>query len=93
MLGKNIRKLRLERNIKQEELGRAVWASKQSVSNWENENIMPSVEVLVRIADYFGVSTDYLLGREQSRGLDTSGLSGEQLAHLQMIINDLKAPK
>ena len=51
MLGKNIRKLRLERNIKQEELGRAVWASKQSVSNWENENIMPSVEILVRLAD------------------------------------------
>lgn len=91
MLGQNIRKLRLERGMNQEELGQRVWASKQSVSNWENDNIMPSVEVLVRLADCFGVSTDYLLGRSESRALDTSGLSDRQLAHLQMIIDDLRA--
>ena len=36
---------------------------KQSVSNWENDNIMPSVETLKKAADFFHVSTDYLLGR------------------------------
>lgn len=90
MLGQNIKKLRTERGLKQEELGERVWASKQSVSNWENGNIMPSIEVLVRLADFFGVSTDYLLGREVSRRLDTSGLNGEQLTHLQALTDDLK---
>ena len=85
-----IRQLRQERGLKQEELGRRVGASKQSVSNWENGNIMPSIDILVRLADQFGVSTDYLLGRERQRGLDTTGLTGRQLAHLQMLIDDLR---
>ena len=89
MLGQNIRSLRLERGMKQEELGVRIGASKQSVSNWENENIMPSVEILVRLADCFGVTTDYLLGRETRRELDTTGLDGEQLAHVQVIIDDI----
>lgn len=93
MLGQIIRQLRLERGLKQEDLGRRVGASKQSVSNWENDNIMPSIELLVKIADFFDVSTDYLLGREYSRGLDTEGLSDSQLSHLQLIINDLRRQK
>ena len=88
MLGQNIRSLRLERGLKQEELGHRIGVSKQSVSNWENENIMPSIELLIRLADIFGVSTDFLLGREPVRGLDSSGLTPEQLAHLQTLIDD-----
>lgn len=90
MLGQNIRKLRQERGLCQEELGRRVGASKQSVSNWENENIMPSIDLLVRLADYFSVSTDYLLGREQRRVLDSSGLSDVQISHVQQLIDDLR---
>lgn len=90
MLGQMIRRLRTERGLKQEELGKAVCASKQSVSNWENENIMPSVEILVRLAEIFGVTTDYLLGRDGSRRLDTDGLSDIQLTHLQQVIDDLR---
>lgn len=90
MLGQMIRRLRTERGLKQEELGKAVCASKQSVSNWENENIMPSVEILVRLAEFFGVTTDYLLGRDGSRRLDTDGLSDIQLTHLQQVIDDLR---
>ena len=55
MLGQNIRKLRQERGLCQEELGRRVGASKQSVSNWENGNIMPSIDLLLRLADYFNL--------------------------------------
>lgn len=90
MLGQMIRKLRLEHGLKQEELGQRVWASKQSVSNWENGNIMPSIEILVRLADCFSVTTDYLLGRNEMRTLDTSGLSDEQLAHIQILIDDIR---
>lgn len=90
MLEGRIRQLRQERGWKQEELGRRVGASKQSVSNWENGNIVPPVDVLIRLADQFGVSTDYLLGREHRRTLDTAGLTGLQLTHLQMLIDDLR---
>ncbi len=90
MLDEMIRKLRLERGMKQEELGRRVCASKQSVSNWENGNIMPSIDLLVRLADFFGVTTDYLLGREDRHTLDADGLTPEQMAHLQLLIDDLR---
>ena len=90
MLDKRIKQLRLERGINQKELGDAVGVSKQSVSNWENGNIMPSVDLLIRLADIFGVSTDYLLGRTEKRTVCVEGLTDLQITHLQMIADDLR---
>lgn len=90
MLGQAIKKLRQERGIKQEDLGLAVGVSKQSVSNWENGNIVPSIDLLIRLADYFGVSTDFLLGRAGRSTLDVEGLNGQQITHLQLLIEDLR---
>ena len=90
MLGPNVRRLRQARGISQEELGRKVGASKQSISNWENGNIMPSVDLLLRLADYFGVSTDHLLGQESRHALDATGLTDAQTAHVQQLIDDLR---
>ena len=39
--------------------------SQGTVSNWEMERKLPSVETLERLADYYGVTTDFLLGRSQ----------------------------
>lgn len=44
--------------------------------------------MLTRLADFFRVSTDYLLGRENREQLDASGLTPEQKAHIRMIITD-----
>lgn len=90
MLGENIRRLRQERGLCQEDLGRRIGASKQSVSNWENGNITPSIDLLLRLADFFGVSTDYLLGRNNQRTLDAAGLTDIQATHIQQIIDDLR---
>ena len=46
--------------------------------------------MLVKIADYFGVTTDYLLGRSNEKSLDISKLPPEQAAHIRMIISDLE---
>lgn len=90
MLDQRIRQLRSERGINQKELGDAVGVSKQSVSNWENGNIMPSVDLLIRLADVFGVSTDYLLGRTEKRTINVEGLTDLQITHLQLIADDLR---
>ncbi len=45
--------------------------------------------MLTKIADYFGVTTDYLLGRNNKRSIDVSGLTEEQAAHIRFIINDI----
>lgn len=91
MLNENIKKLRLAQNISQVELARRLNVSKQSVSNWENDNIQPSIDTLIKIADSFGVSTDYLLGLSTEKTIDATGLTDMQIAHLRQIIDDIKS--
>lgn len=90
MLNDRIQELRLSCGWSQVTLAKKMGVSKQAVSNWENDNIQPSIEMLVRLADVFGVTTDYLLGRERIPRLDTSGLSSDAVAHISLLIGDLR---
>lgn len=90
MLNDRIKELRQARHMTQVELAKALGLTKQCVSNWENDNVAPSVEMLVKIADYFCVSTDYLLGRDESLNLNVSDLTTDEIVHIQQLINDLK---
>ena len=89
-LAEQIRKLRKERRISQVELGKRLGVTKSCVCNWENDNVQPSVEMLVRMASLFSVSTDYMLGFEPGEYLDVTGLPDETIAHLRQIVEDLK---
>ena len=90
MLNEKIKTLRLAGNFSQVNIAEKLSVTKQTVSNWENNNIQPSLDMLVKIADLFGVSTDSLLGRDTSPKLDVSGLSEIEIQHLNMIINDIR---
>lgn len=46
-------------------LGRAVGASSGNMSDWKAGRSAPNVDKLIKIADYFGVTTDFLLGRDE----------------------------
>ena len=89
-LSGNIRRLRLQRGLNQVMLAEKMNVTKQCVSNWENDNVLPSIEALVRLADLFGVSTDFLLGRESRVSLDITNLTEEQVAHIGLLVADLK---
>lgn len=92
MLGEQIKSLRMARNISQVTLANQLGVTKQSVSNWENNNILPSIDMLKKIAAYFNCSTDYLLEMDSNHFfLDADGLTLEEIAHIQLIINDIKA--
>lgn len=91
MLGKRILEQRQMRGWSQVELARRLHLAKQTISNWENGNIQPSIEMLLHLSDLFGVSTDYLLGKENIPRLDVEGLPGEFIVHLQMLINDYRS--
>lgn len=90
MLGTRIKHLRVSLGMNQIEFGEKLNVTKQSVSNWENGNIMPSIDMLIKISTAFSVSADYLLGLDEKRTLDVSGLSENQIAYIQSLINDLK---
>ena len=87
-LSENIRILRCARGMRQVQLAKALGVSKQCVSNWENDNVVPSIEMLEKIADLFSASTDYLLGRNSCATLDISALTTEQASHISMIVED-----
>ena len=90
MLGIRINELRRAHGWSQVQLAEKLNISKQTVSNWENENIQPSIEMLVRIANLFHVSSDYLLGLDNRQTLDVDGLPKLFVAHLTQIITDYK---
>lgn len=88
-LNENIKRLRTSRGLNQVGFAKMLGVTKQCVSNWENDNVLPSIEMLVKIADAFCVTTDYLLGRSDSEVIDVSGLSEEQRGHISLLVNDL----
>ena len=87
MLNENIKKLRNTYNISQVQLAVALGVSKQCVSNWENDNIQPSVEMLIKIAKYFNVSCDYLLDLTSDNSISVSGLTETEIAHIKLLIS------
>ncbi len=88
MLGQRINELRLAFGWNQVQLAEKLNISKQTVSNWENDNIQPSIEMLVRIAKLFHVSTDYLLGLDNIPHINVEGLPLSFVAHLTQIAED-----
>lgn len=90
MLGERIKEQRTMLGIKQTELARKIGVSKQSVSNWENNNILPSVELLVKLAKVFGCSTDYLVELDDHREfIEITNIETQQVAHIKRIAQDM----
>ena len=73
------------------ELAQKLGITKQTVSNWENDNIQPSIDMLIKISKIFNVSTDYLLGLTPTNSINVDGLPTEFVSHIVQIIDDYKA--
>lgn len=58
----NLKKLRAEHRVTQKQLADVISVSQQSINKYENHNIEPDIDTLIKIADYFNTSVDYLIG-------------------------------
>lgn len=74
-LGIRLRELRENKYLKQEQVARLLNVNKSTISYYENNERQPPNDTLIRIADIFNVSTDYLLGRQRKAVIDISALS------------------
>lgn len=72
---KRLRALGLQKELSQLQLAEKLGLTKSTISAYENGQRMPSYEVLIGIANFFSVTTDYLLGQDQKDCLDLSGLT------------------
>ena len=92
-LSKKLKLLRQQNKLSQSEVARRINVASSAVSAYEADEICPSLETLVKIADLYHVSIDYLLGVNYPRDkaiLDTTGLNKQQLTILQSLIDVMR---
>lgn len=80
MLSDKIRELRKRSGLSQEELAERVDVSRQAVSKWELGSAVPTADKLVELADFFGVSLDYLMreGEATPQSFETPKRTGKR---------------
>lgn len=81
---KNLKLLRKQHNLSQKEIGNIFHASQNTVSQRENGTRKPSYDIIQEIADYFDVSVDYLLGRQEQ----LPELNSKDKREIQEILDD-----
>lgn len=64
--GERLKQLRNSKNLNQTELGKILGVEKSTISMYENNNSRPDDEIKIKIANYFNVTVDYLLGRSSN---------------------------
>lgn len=81
----NLKNLRTKKGLTQTQLADRLWLNKSIISAYENEQRMPSLDVLVKLSYEFNVSMEFLLGIEKNKTVDVSGLTDEEVS----VINNL----
>jgi len=91
MIGKRLRLLREEKNFTQDELGKALSITQKTISNYEKDERFPDPNTLIKIANFFGVSVDYLLGQSEYRQVINNEVKEREISKIiQKTIDTLK---
>lgn len=82
----NLKSLRTKKGLTQTQLADKLWLNKSIISAYENEQRMPSLDVLIKLSYEFNVSMEYLLGIEKKKTIDVSDLTDEQIFAINNLI-------
>ncbi|MBR2449572.1 MAG: helix-turn-helix transcriptional regulator [Clostridia bacterium] len=66
-IGENLKNLRIQRNLSQEDVAKMLNISRQAYCRYENDQREISLDTLCKLADFYEETTDYILGRENSK--------------------------
>ena len=88
-----LKQLRVDRRMTQAQVARRVGVTASMISSYETDIRLPSYDVLIKIANLFGVTADYLLCREDRRYLDITELASEEAAVVAELVNLMKREK
>ncbi len=86
LLGKKIKELRTKSKFTQSELANLLGVTKSSVASYENDSRQLSFSVLIKIAQIFNVSTDYLLLNKPEKNISIASLNEEQTEIIKSLI-------
>lgn len=84
-----IKELREDRDLRQIDLANATGIDKKTLSNYETEKTKPTSDVLIRLADYFDVSVDYLIGRTDITLYEKEGII-KQIESVENLLKSIK---
>ena len=90
-LSMRLRQLRVDKHLRQEQVANLIGVTKGAVSAYENDIRQPPYDVLIRLANLYRVSTDYLLGRQDMRTLDISGLTSAEAVAISDLVASMTA--
>ena len=68
--GNNLKKIRLDNDLTQEELAKKINTSRSNIANYENDKNMPSVDILEKMSKALNCSVDFLLGKNDKQELN-----------------------
>ena len=90
--GLRLRELREKKRLSQQQLADWLGLTRSSISNYENNTQTPPADTLVRLADIYGVSVDYLLGVKNDRKLVLviEGLTPSQEKALEILAEEFR---
>lgn len=81
------------KRLTQTQLAERMWVKKSIISAYETDARPPSLDMLIKYAKEFNVTTDYLLGIETTKIINVEGLSDSQINILNNLINEFKNEK
>ena len=89
-ISKNIKRLRGERGLTQEQLAEQLCVTRQTVSSWENNRTQPDIDMLTALSDALGADVEELIyGKRRSVGLEAPADDGDGMAvraeHLRLV--------
>ena len=89
-LAENIKRLRLQKNLTQTELGKRIGVTTSSIASYESQDRLPSIAVLIKLSAEFNVSIEYLLGINKNNTIDVSELSDKQISAINVVVEQFK---
>ena len=85
-----LRQLRKDKHLTQAQVASRIGVTPSMVSSYETDIRLPSYDVMMRIADVFGVTVDYLLCRQEKRFVDISDLTEEEASVVCSVVEVLR---
>ncbi len=88
-IGSRITLLRKEKKWSQIELAKNINASREIISRYERNESVPSIDMIIKIADVFGVTVDYMIGQSENSSFDKDTV--DRIKNIQKMDNDTKS--
>jgi len=90
-LAENIKRLRQDKHLTQTQLAKRLRVGTSIISAYENQDRLPSIDMLIKLSYEFNVTIEYLLGINKNKTIDVSDLTAEQISAVNSVIEQFKA--